>query len=127
MVELGNQRAKFFEEGNADLFEVALAAAGYGVVGIDSIDALDIAIESNGLGLRGNLPLGGSQENGEMVAIDLREARRDGSGLQRMFDGGEKNRVAGDVEDDAATCEIGDDFAFLLSEEGRSRGEKQDQ
>ena len=58
MMKLRDQGTKFFEEGNADGFEIGGLLTGIRcivlVVGLR--DALIIAIEANRLGSRGNLP-----------------------------------------------------------------------
>ena len=113
MMELGNERAEFFEEGDADLLEVLFGGAFRDSVGIDSAKVRNVAVESDWPGLRSDLPFGGAEENGDMAAVNGGDARRNGFGFEGMIDGRENDGVIGDVNDGAATGEIRDDFLFL--------------
>lgn len=118
VVELRDQRAKLFEESDTDGFEIARGLVGkVAVLLIGSIieDGLEVAVEADGLGIGGTLPLAGSEKNADMGGIELQEAGRDGFGFERLIDGGEDDDIfLGDVDDDAATGEVGDDFVFAL-------------
>src|SRR5713101_4788492 len=57
VVELRDQRAKFFEESDVDGLQIRLALAGRGLVtGVGPADTLKIAVHSNGLRVGGNAP-----------------------------------------------------------------------
>jgi hypothetical protein len=113
MMELGNERAKFFEKGHADLFEVLLGGAFGNRVRINSAEVWDVAIEPDGPGLGCDLPFGGAKENADVAAVNGGDTRGNGFGFERVIDGGEKNGVVGDVDDGAAAGEVGNDFVFL--------------
>src|SRR5580704_6108573 len=112
-MKLRDERAKLFEEAQADLFEVAFGFTGRLVARIFGVDMRDIVIETNGMGLCGNLPFGGAEEDGDVTRVYFRDARRNGRGFERVVDGGEENGIASDVNDGAAAGEVGDDFVFL--------------
>lgn len=76
MMKLGNQWAKFFEEGDTDLFEVLFDITRTNVARICGGDMGDIPVEANGPGLRRNLPLGGAKEDGNMARVDGSNAWR---------------------------------------------------
>ena len=122
VMELRNERTQFFEESNADLLEILLGGAFGNEVGIDSAKMGDLTVESNGPGLRSDLPFGGAEQNADVAAVNHGDARGNGFGFERAIDGGEDDGVIGDVNDGAATGEIGDDFLFL----GRKRGARRE-
>jgi len=126
MMELGNQRAQFFEESNADLFEVLFGGAFRNIVRINSAKVGDVAVEPNGPGLRGDLPFGSAKEDADVTAINSGDARGNGFGFEGMINGGKYDGVVGDVNDGAATGEVGNDFVFLgmRGSAGRERGQK---
>ena len=113
MMELGNEGAQFLEEGDADLLEVLFGGAFRNSVGIDSAKVRNVAVESDWPRLRGDLPFGRAEENGDMAAVNCGNARRNGFGFERVIDGGENDGVIGDVDDGAAAGEIRDDFLIL--------------
>jgi len=113
MMELGNERAQFFEESNADLLEVLLGSPSRNIVRINGGKVGDVAIESNGPGLRGDLPFGSAKEDADVAAINGGDARGNGLGFEGMVDGGKYDGVVGNVNDGAATGEVGNDFVFL--------------
>ena len=113
VMELGNERAQFFQEGDADLLEVLLGSAFGNEVGIDSAKVGDFPVESNGPGLRGNLPFGCAKENADVPAVNGGHAGRNGFGFERMINGREQYGTVGNVNDGAAAGEVGDDFVFL--------------
>ena len=113
MMELGNERAQFFEESNADLLEVLLGGPFRNIVRINSGKVGNVAVESNGPGLRGDLPFGSAKEDADVTAINGGDARGNGFGFEGVVDGGKYDGVVGDVNDGAATGEVGDDFVFL--------------
>jgi hypothetical protein len=118
MMELGNEGAQFFEEGDADLLEILFGGAFRNSVGIDGAEVRNVAVEPDWAGLRGDLPFGGAEENGDMAAVNGGHARGNGFGFERVIDGGEDDGIIGDVDDGAAAGEIRDDFLIL--------GEKRD-
>ena len=124
---MGNQRAQFFEEGDADLLEVLFRAAGLRVKGIRRGHRLDFAIKTDGLRLRGNLPFRRAKENADMAAIYRGNARRDGFRFERMINGGEQDGSVGDVNDGAAAGEIGNDFVLLRAEQGSEWSKQREQ
>ena len=113
VVKLRDKGAQFFEEAEADLFEVAFGFTGRLVARIFGIDVRDIVIETNGTGLCRNLPFGGTEENGDVMRVNFGDARRDGGGFERVVNGGEENGIASNMNDGAAAGEVGDDFVFL--------------
>ena len=124
MMELGNERAQFFEEGNADLLEVLLCTARRREASVNRAKVGDVAVEANRPGLRSDLPFGRAKENADVPAVNGGYARRNGFGFERMIDGREHNGVIGNVNDGAAAGEVGDDFVFLgvSRSAGRERG-----
>jgi len=118
MVELGNEGAEFFEEGNADLLEILFGGAFGNSVGIDSAEVRNVAVEPDWAGLRGDLPFGGAEENADVAAVNGSNARRGGFGFERVIDGGEDNGIVSDVNDGAAAGEIRDDFLILGGKRG---------
>ena len=113
MMELRNEGAQFFKEGDADLLEILFGGAFGNRVGIDSAEVRNVAVEPDWARLRGDLPFGGAEENGDMAAVNGGNARRNGTGLKGMINGGEDDGIVGDVDDGAAAGEIGDDFLIL--------------
>jgi len=108
------------------LFEVLFGAAGLRVKGIGGGHRLDFAIETDGLGLRGDLPLGSAKENADVPAVYRGDTRGNGFGFEGMIDGREDDGSVGNVNDGAAAGEIGDDFVFLGADEGsQSRQQKE--
>jgi hypothetical protein len=126
VMELGNEGAQFFQEGDADLLEVLLGSAFRNEVGIDGAQVGDLTVESNGPRLRGDLPFGRAKENADVPAVNGSNARRNRFGFERMIDGREHYGAVGNVNDSAATGEVGDDFVFLgaCSSPGREGGHK---
>ena len=86
------------------------------IVRISGVDVFDIVVKANWARLRRHLPFGGTEEDGDVRGIDFRDARGNGSGFERVIDGGEKNRFSGNVNDGAAAGQVGDDFVFLCVE-----------
>jgi len=113
MMELGNERAQFFEESNADLFEILLGGPFRNIVGINSAKVGNVAVEPDGPRLRCDLPFGSAKEDADVAAINGGHARRNGFRFEGMINGGKYDGVVGDVNDCAATGEVGDDFVFL--------------
>jgi hypothetical protein len=113
VVKLGNDGTKFFEEADTDLLEVAFGGIRLMVAGIGGVNVLGIAVETNGLGRSGKLPFGSTEKDGDMATIDLGDARRNGSGFEGMIDGAEDDGVARDLNEDATTGEVGDNFVLL--------------
>jgi len=112
-VELRNEGTQFFEEGNADLLEILLGGAFRNSVGINRAKVRDVAVEPDGPGLRGDLPFGRAKEKTDVAAVNGSNARGNGFGFERMIDGRENDGAIGNVDDGAATGEVGDDFLFL--------------
>ena len=114
VMKLGYERAEFFQEADADEFEVGIAGAG-GLIGlrIGGTEVPDFAIEADRPGLRGNLPLGSAEEHADMCGPNGGNTRWDGLGLDGVVDDAKNDGVAGDVNQDAAAGEVGDDFVFL--------------
>ena len=120
MVKLRDQRAKPFEKSDTDLLEVLFGTAGLCVKRIGSGHRRQFAVEADGPRLRGDLPFGGAEQNGDVAAVYGGNPRRNGLRLKRMVDGGKQDGSVGNVNDGAAAGEIGNDFIFLC-ERGRSR------
>ena len=112
-MELRNEGAQFFEEGNADLIEVLLGTAGGSKAGINSAKVGDVAVESNGPGLRGDLPFGRAKKNGDVPCVNGGDTRGNGFRFERMIDSREHDGVVCDMDDGSAAGEVGDDFVFL--------------
>ncbi len=125
-MQLGNQWAQFFQEGYADLLEVRFGAPLGDGVRIHSAKVRDIPVESNGPGLRGDLPLRCAEENSDVAAVNGDDAGRNRFGLERVIDGGENDGGICNMDDGAAPGEIGDDFVFLRTDgsAGRECGQK---
>jgi hypothetical protein len=111
VMELGNEGAQFFEEGDADLLEILFGRGNS--VGIDSAEVRNVAVEPDWPGLRGDLPFGGAEENGDMATVNGGNARRNGFGFERVIDGGKDDGIVGDVNDGAAAGEIRDNLLVL--------------
>ena len=112
-MKLGNEGAEFFQEGDADLFEILLGGAFGNGVGIDRAEVRDVAVEPDWAGLRGDLPFGRAEEYGDVAAVNGGHTRRNGFGFERVIDGGENDGIIGDMDDGAAAGEIRDDFLIL--------------
>src|SRR6266481_4109227 len=125
MMELRSKGAQLFEEGNTDLLEVLLCGAGGSEPGVDSTEVGDVTVESNGPGLRSDLPFRSAKENADVAAVNGSDAWRHGFGFKRVIDSRENDGVIGNVDDGAAAGEVGDDFIFLRM--GRSAGRECDQ
>jgi galactose mutarotase-like enzyme len=82
---------------------------------IDGSEVRDVAVKTDGLGLRGNLPLGRTKENADMAAVNCGDARGYGFGFQGVIDGGQEDGIIRNQNDRAATSQVGDDFIFLGS------------
>lgn len=80
-------------------------------------DVRNIPVEANRPRLRRDLPLRCAEKDTDMGRTNGGHAGRDGFGFKRMVDRGKDNTVGGDVNNDAATREVGYDFVFL----GRGR------
>lgn len=122
MMELGNERAEFLKEGDADLLEILFGGAFGNSVGIDGAQVWNVAVESDWAGFGGRLPFGGAEEYADMAAVNGGHTRRNGLGFERVIDGGENDGIVGDVDDGAAGGEIRDDFLVL----GEKRGPRQE-
>jgi len=112
-MKLGNEGTQFFQEGNADLFEILLGGAFRNGVRINRAKVRDVAVEPDGPGLRGDLPFGRAKEKTDVAAVNGSNARGNGFGFERMIDGCENDGAIGNVDDGSATGEVGDDFFFL--------------
>ena len=113
VMELGNKGAQFFEEGDADLLKVLFGGAFGNSVGINSAKVRNVSVEPDWTWLRGDLPFGRAEENGDVAAVNGGDARGNGFGFERVIDGGENDGVIGDVNDGTAAGEIRDDFLIL--------------
>ena len=118
-MKLGYKRTQFFQKTETNLFEVTFGFARSLIPLVSGIDVFDIVVEPNGVGLRRHLPFGGTEEDTDVQGIDFRDARRNGSRLEGMVDGGEKNGFASNVNDGAAAGQVSDDFVFLCVERER--------
>src|SRR5215475_6340847 len=106
-MKLRNERTKFLEKGDADLFKVLLGIGEDGRAGINRSEVGNLSIEPDGAWLRGNLPLRGAEENADVAAVNGRDARRNRLGLKGMIDGGEEDSVVPrDVDDGAAAGQV---------------------
>ena len=77
-------------------------------------NALEIAVQPDGLGVGGNAPFRSSEEDPDVSRIEVHHARRNGVALYGLIDSGKDDGVLGDVNDSAAAGEIGDDFVLVL-------------
>jgi len=117
VMELGDKGAEFFEESDAESLEVGGGCLGKRVIVlVGSVgNGLEVAVEADGRGGGGNLPLGGAEDDADVASVKLQETGRDGTGFDRLVDGGEDDDfVACDLDNDAAAGEVGDDFVFTL-------------
>lgn len=125
-MELRDERAEFFEECDSNFFEVLLDIGGSGVAAVRRSEAGDVAIESNGAGLCGHLPLRGAEEDADVMVVNGSDARRNGFGFEGMVDSAEENGIAGNEDDGATAGEVGDDFVFLGRDgSGARQGEEE--
>jgi len=76
VMELRNKGAQFLQKGDTDLLEVLLGTARGSKAGINGANVGDIAVESNGPGLRSNLPFGRAKKNPEVPAVNRGDTRR---------------------------------------------------
>ena len=113
MMELGNERAQFFKESNADLLEILLGSPFRNIMRINSGKVRNVAVEPNGPRLRCDLPFGSAKEDADVAVINGGDAWRHGFGFEGMINGGENDCVISNVNDGAATGEVGDNFVFL--------------
>ncbi len=105
VMELGDEGAEFFEEGDAESFEVGSGCVGKRVIVLvgSAGNGLEVAVETDWRGGGGDLPLGGSEDDADVAGVELQEARWDGIGFDGLVDGCEDDDVfAGDLNNDAA-------------------------
>lgn len=117
VMKLGDEGAKFFEESDADSFQIGsfLARILRIVLIVGLRDGLVVAVEADGSGCGRNLPLRGAEQDADMLRVELQEAGRNRILFDGLIDGGENDDVVfGDLSDDAATGEGSDDFIFAL-------------
>lgn len=123
VVELRSERTKLLEEADTDELKVGVTSA-FGAIGLLGVHGRtkisNISVEANGHGLRGDLPLGSAEKDANVRGANGSDAGRYGFGFQGMIDGAEDDAVGSDVNDHAATGEVGHDFVFLR-EGGKGR------
>ena len=117
VMELGDQRAERLKKSYANGFKVGRGLVGEALIMLVGCagDTLKIAIEADGLRIRGNLPFGSAENDPDVTGVQLQDARRDGVGFYGQVDGCKEDDVVFSyLNDDAAAGEISDDFVFTL-------------
>jgi hypothetical protein len=75
---------------------------------------LEILVQANRFGIGGELPFGRTEKDADVTRVEVHHARRDGIGLDGLIERGKNDGFSRNVNDDAATGQIGDDFLFTL-------------
>jgi hypothetical protein len=128
VVELPHEGAELFEKGDADGIEIGLGLSGSGVgAALIGANAMKIAIDSNGFGVGGDTPFGSPEQDSDMRGIQVHDAGWNGIPLDGLVDGGKENDVPGNMNNDAATRQIGDDFVLVALRETGSREESSEE
>jgi len=83
------------------------------VLGVASMDALEIAVQPDRIGISGEAPLRSTKQHGNVGGIGFHYARWNSAGLDGFIDRGENNvAVPRYMNDYAASGKVGDDFVF---------------
>ena len=122
-VKLRGEWPQFFKENDANLFEVAFGAARSFIAMLRRSNALDIVVQTDGLGSGRQLPFGGTEKDGDMSFVYLGNPGWDGSGLERVIDCGKDDGIAGNLDNDAPAGKVGDNLVDLRT---RSWGKKEE-
>jgi hypothetical protein len=75
---------------------------------------LDILIQANRFGIGWELPLGCTEKDADVALIKFHYTGRDRIGFDGLIERGEDDGVFRNMNDDAATREIGHNFLFTL-------------
>src|SRR5271169_5148799 len=81
---------------------------------IGASNALKIAVQSNGFGVRRNEPYRCAEKDPNMRGGQIHDSWWNGISLHRLIDGREDDQLLGHVDDRAAPSKIRDDFVFML-------------
>ena len=129
VVELPHKGAELFEKGDADGIEIGLGLSGSCVrAALIRANAVKIVIYSNGFWVGRDTPFRSAKQDTDMRGIQVHHAGWNGIPLDRLVDGGKENHVFGDMNNDAAARQIGDDFVFVaLGETGSGQESSEEQ
>src|SRR5882757_406550 len=113
-MKLRGEGAQFLQNGYANGFQVRLRFADVVLVlRVASMDALEIAVEPDRIGISGHTPFRSTKQHGDVGGIGFYYARWYTARLDRFIDRGENNvAVARYMNDYAASGKVGDDFVF---------------
>jgi hypothetical protein len=114
VMELCHERPQLFEKGDANRFEIRLRLTVGLELRIHRSDMLDILIQANRFGIGGELPLGCTEKDADVAPVKFHYTGRDRIGFDGLIERGENDGVSRNINDDAATCEIGHNFIFTL-------------
>src|SRR6267142_3882012 len=111
-MELRCQGTQFLQHRHANGFQVWLCFADVVLVlGVASMEALEVAIQPHGIRISREAPLRSTKQHRNVGRIGFYYARRNSSGLNRLIYRRENNvAVARDMDDYAASGKVGDDF-----------------
>src|SRR5882724_2991492 len=124
MVELPHEGSELFEKGDADGIEIGLSLSGSCVhAALISTNAVKIAIDSNGFWVGRDTPFRSAEQDSDMRGVQVHHAGWNGTPLDGLLDGGKENDVPSDMNNDAATRQIGDDFVLVALRETGSAQE----
>jgi len=122
MVELANEGTELFEKGDSDGIEIGFGLSGGCVsAALIGTNALKIAIDSNRFWVGRDTPFRRAEQDSDMRGIQFHHAGWNGIPLDGLVDGGKENDVPGDMNNDAAARQIGDDFVLVALLETGSR------
>jgi hypothetical protein len=128
VVELPHKGTELFEKGDADGIKIGLRLARRHVgAALIRANALKIAIDSNGFWVGRDTPFRSAQQDSNMRGIQVHHPGWNGIPFDGLVDGGKENDVPGDVNNDAAARQIGDDFVLVALREtgsGQDRSEE---
>src|SRR6267154_3301200 len=113
-MKLRGEGAQFLQNGYANGFQVRLRFADVVLVlRVASMDALEIAIEPDRIGISGHTPFRSTKQHSNVGRIGFHYAGWNSSGFDGFIDRGENNvAVARYMNDYAASGKVGDDFVF---------------
>src|SRR5882757_2566199 len=128
-MKLRGEGAQFLQNGYANSFQVRLRFADVILVlGVAGVNALEIAIEPDRIGISWHTPFRSTKQHGNVGGIGFHYARRYTARLDGFIDRGENNvAVARYMNDYAASGKVGDDFVFrrlILRGNGRTPAER---
>src|SRR6266481_5594515 len=113
-MKLRAEWAQLLQNGYANGFQLRLRFADVVLVlRVASMDALEIAVQPDRIGISGHTPFRSTKQHGNMGGVGFHDARRNSASLDGFIDRGENNvAVARYMNDYAASGKVGDDFVF---------------